>query len=207
MQTCMGEWELNEKSKPCTCSGSLVTVELPFESIKAAEFRNQYSKQLTSTIGFICFSKLFGEESLLTPDPNIQQVLFLGSLDSIHQTNLNVTPKYTCLSCVTFELSKVNLIAFCCDPIKSCSVSLIGNGKPQWKIQVLEEIGLVIQQMDFLFLNSEILPMHHIRQKNVLLDVIMLKLDFIRFKQLCCALLPARVQVKSQRPGSGLIMI
>lgn len=74
---------------------------------------------------------------------------------------------------------------------------------------MLEEISLVIQYFqDFLFLNSKILPMHHIRQKNVLLDVIMLKLDFIRFKQLLhCVLLPARVQVKSQCPGSGITMI
>lgn len=118
-------------------------------------------------------------------------------------------PKYTYLSCVTFELSKVNFIAFYCDPIKSCIVSSTGDGRPQWKIQVLKEIVLVIQQMDFFFLNSEILPMHHIRQKNVLLEVIKLKLDFmLRFKQLLyCILLPAREKAKSQCPGSGIMMI
>lgn len=118
-------------------------------------------------------------------------------------------PKYTYLSCVTFELSKVNFIAFYHDPIKSCNVSSIGDGRPQWKIQELKEIVLVIQQMDFFFLNSEILPMHHIRQKNVLLEVIKLKLDFMhRFKQLLyCILLPAREKAKSQCPGSGIMMI
>lgn len=116
--------------------------------------------------------------------------------------------KCTCFSCVTFELSKVKFIAFCCDPIKSCNVSSTGDGRPQWKIQVLKEIVLVVQQMDFFFLNSEILPMHHIRQKNVLLEVIKLKLDFMhRFKQLChCILLPAGEKAKSQCPGSGIIM-
>lgn len=69
--------------------------------------------------------------------------------------------------------------AFCCDPVKSCKISQMEGGRPQWKIQVLKQIVLVIQQIYFSFINIKTITVYHIRQNSGLLEVLLLKLDFM----------------------------